>query len=115
MKTRARSESLFKKLISIVTAMTVIMLIAQPALANVRFERLEMMWNDATDAERYYMSSDVKAYACGLSTSDFIFFARVVEGEGADSDDNRNPGTSGRASRRRNRFLRRTLRTSGIS
>ena len=47
-----------------------------------------MMWNNATDAERYYMPTDVKAYACGLSTYDFTFFARVVEGEGADNNDN---------------------------
>ena len=32
------------------------------------------------------MSTEIKAYACGLTTNEFIFFARVVEGEGADSD-----------------------------
>ena len=64
------------------------MLLAQPSLAYVRYERFEMMWNDATDRERYYFPTEVKAYACGLSTSDFIFFARVVEGEGKDSDYN---------------------------
>lgn len=79
---------MFKKFISVITAVTVIMIMAQPTLANARFERYEMMWNDATDAERYYMPTDVKAYACGLTTYDFTFFARVIEGEGADSDDN---------------------------
>ena len=53
-----------------------------------REARYKMMWEYATDAERYYMPTEVKAYACGLSTNDFIFFARVVEGEGADSDEN---------------------------
>ena len=79
---------LFKKLLSILTACVVIMTMGMPALANARFERFEMMWNDATDAERYFMPSEVKAYACGLSTNDFVFFARVIEGEGADNDDN---------------------------
>lgn len=64
------------------------MIISSPALANARFERYEMMWNNATDSERYYMPTEVKAYACGLTTADFVFFARVVEGEGADSDAN---------------------------
>ena len=56
-------------------------------LNSLRSDRYEMMWNNATDAERYFMPTEVKAYACGLSTSDFTFFARVVEGEGLDSDD----------------------------
>jgi hypothetical protein len=79
---------LFKKFLSLITAFAVILIITQPVLANARFERFEIMWNDATDSERYYMPTEVKAYACGLSTSDFIFFARVIEGEGADSNDN---------------------------
>lgn len=56
-------------------------------LNSIRSDRYEMMWNNATDSERYYMPSEVKAYACGLTTNDFIFFARVVEGEGLDSDE----------------------------
>lgn len=79
---------LFKKLLSLMTTLVMIMIMGQPALANARFERFELMWNDATDAERYFMPTEVKAYACGLSASDFIFFARVVEGEGGDSDEN---------------------------
>ncbi|MBR3533843.1 MAG: hypothetical protein IKN80_08195 [Clostridiales bacterium] len=78
-----------KKIISVFITMAMMtFVIAEPVSANVRFERFEMMWNDATDAERYYMPTEVKAYACGLSTADFIFFARVVEGEGKDNDDN---------------------------
>ena len=64
---------LFKKLLSLMTTLVMIMIMGQPALANARFERFELMWNDATDAERYFMPTEVKAYACGLSTSDFIF------------------------------------------
>jgi len=52
-----------------------------------RFARYEMMWNNATDSERFFMDTEVKAHACGLSTEDFKFFARVVEGEGKDSDE----------------------------
>ena len=33
------------------------------------------------------MATEVKAYACGLSTADFIFFTRVVNGEGLDAGD----------------------------
>ena len=51
-----------------------------------RTDRFELMWNNAEDSERYFMSTEIKAYACGLTTNEFIFFARVVEGEGADSD-----------------------------
>lgn len=54
---------------------------------SMRTERFEMMWNDATDAERYFFPTEVKAYACGLSTYDFTFFAKVVEGEGLDSEE----------------------------
>lgn len=79
---------MLRKLLSVVTAFAVVMIISSPALANARFERYEMMWNNATDSERYYMPTEVKAYACGLTTADFVFFARVVEGEGADSDAN---------------------------
>lgn len=52
-----------------------------------RFARYEMMWNNASDSERFFMDTAVKAHACGLSVDDFKFFARVVEGEGKDSDD----------------------------
>ncbi len=79
---------MLRKLLSVVTAFAVVMIISSPAFANARFERYEMMWNNATDSERYYMPTEVKAYACGLTTADFVFFARVVEGEGADSDVN---------------------------
>lgn len=79
---------MLRKLLSVVTAFAVVMIISSPALANARFERYEMMWNNATDSERYYMPTEVKAYACGLTTADFVFFARVVEGEGADCDAN---------------------------
>ena len=79
---------MLRKLLSVVTAFAVVMIISSPAFANARFERYEMMWNNATDSERYYMPTEVKAYACGLTTADFVFFARVVEGEGADSDAN---------------------------
>lgn len=80
---------MLKKIVSILTSLVFVLIMAEPSFAAyARFEKYEMMWNDATDAERYYMSTDVKAYACGLSTSDFIFFARVVEGEGADDDNN---------------------------
>ena len=79
---------MLKELLSVVTAFAVVMIISSPAFANARFERYEMMWNNATDSERYYMPTEVKAYACGLTTADFVFFARVVEGEGADSDVN---------------------------
>lgn len=85
---RILNKTLSKKIMSVFTTVVVILVMAEPALANVRFERYEMMWNNATDAERYYMPTDVKAYACGLSTYDFTFFARVVEGEGADNNDN---------------------------
>ena len=54
---------------------------------SLRSDRFEMMWNNATDSERYFMPTEVKAYACGLSTNDFIFFTRVVEGESSDSDE----------------------------
>lgn len=54
---------------------------------SLKSDKYEMMWNNATDAERYFMPTEVKAYACGLSTADYTFFARVVEGEGLDSDD----------------------------
>lgn len=47
----------------------------------------ELMWNNASDEERYYMSSEVKAHACGISVEEFKFFARVVEGEGAFCED----------------------------
>lgn len=46
----------------------------------------DRMWQYASDAERYYMDSDVKARAVGLSTKEFKFFARVIEGEGAFSE-----------------------------
>ena len=69
-------------------ACAMLFIMSEPGLAYARYERYEMMWNDATDAERYFMPTEVKAYACGLSTADFIFFARVVEGEGADDDYN---------------------------
>jgi len=81
---------LLKKISALIMTLITVFTIAQPALAYSRYEKFEMMWNDATDAERYFMPTEVKAYACGLSTSDFIFFARVVEGEGQDNDYNLN-------------------------
>ena len=50
-------------------------------------EKMEFLWDNATDEERYFLPTEVKAYACGLSTNDFIFFAKVVEGEGLDDGD----------------------------
>ena len=79
---------MFKRIVSALMACAMLFIMSEPVLAYARYERYEMMWNDATDAERYFMPTEVKAYACGLSTADFIFFARVVEGEGADDDYN---------------------------
>lgn len=83
-----------KKLACILMAMIVFVMAAGFVNADgsfivnsIKSDRYEMMWNDATDAERYFMPTEVKAYACGISTNDFIFFARVVEGEGLDSDE----------------------------
>ena len=53
-----------------------------------REERYRLTWEYSTDAERYYLPTEIKAYACGLSKNDFILFAKVVEGEGDDNDDN---------------------------
>ena len=52
-----------------------------------RFARYELMWNEATDSERYFMDTEVKAHMVGLSVNDFTFFAKVIEGEGQDSED----------------------------
>ena len=49
--------------------------------------RNEIRWNNATDEERYFMSAQIKAQACGISYNEFYFFSRVVEGEGADEED----------------------------
>lgn len=72
-----------------------VMLIASPSIAtSAQFisyskteMKYEMMWTNATDYERYNMSTAVKAYACGLSYYDFVFFAKVVEGEGYNNYD----------------------------
>lgn len=84
------------KILSAVVILGIVsFLTAEPVNAAMKYEtkaereaRYETMWKYATDAERYYLPTEVKAYACGLSTEDFKFFARVVEGEGADSDEN---------------------------
>ncbi|MCQ2516216.1 MAG: hypothetical protein MJ094_05075 [Saccharofermentans sp.] len=83
-----RKNSIFNRFVAVLLAIIVIFTIAEPACAASRYEKFELMWMNATDEERYYMPSEVKAYACGLSTYDFIFFARVIEGEGADDVDN---------------------------
>ncbi len=78
----------------IITCSLVLFMVAAPVNAlgiqnetqQERFTRYEYMWNNATDSERFFMDTAVKAHACGLSTEDFKFFARVVEGEGKDSD-----------------------------
>ncbi len=79
------------KLLSLLVILSVVFLSVGNVTADMisytaRTDKFELMWNNAEDSERYYMSTDIKAYACGLTTSEFIFFARVVEGEGADSD-----------------------------
>jgi hypothetical protein len=48
----------------------------------------EIEWLNATDAERYNMPTEMKAFACDLSVNDFKFFAKVVEAEGEDDPDN---------------------------
>lgn len=55
--------------------------------ASDTYKRNEIMWTNATDSERYFMSTQIKAQACGLTYNEFYFFARVVEGEGADAED----------------------------
>jgi|GEM_PF-1067304 len=47
----------------------------------------EYQWNNSTDAQRYYFSTDIKAWAVGMSVDEFKFMARVVEGEGAFCED----------------------------
>lgn len=57
------------------------------AAAKKNKTSMELMWNNATDEQRYYMDTAVKAHACGISEKEFKFFARVVEGEGAFCED----------------------------
>ncbi len=47
----------------------------------------EILWQNATDEERYYFPAAIKAQACGISEKEFILFSRVVEGEGAFCED----------------------------
>ncbi len=47
----------------------------------------EIQWMRSDDSIRYFMSTQAKADAVGLTYNEFVFFARVVEGEGADSAD----------------------------
>lgn len=42
---------------------------------------MDTAWNNATDEQRFNMSCEYKARACGLTEEEFIFFARVVEAE----------------------------------
>ena len=85
---------IFKKLVSLCISSVVLFSAVTFSNADsslisysLKTDKYEMMWNNATDAERYFMPTEVKAYAVGLSTNDFIFFAKVVEGEGLDSQE----------------------------
>ena len=44
-------------------------------------------WNNATDEERFELPVEVKAWAVGLTVSEFTLFSRVVESEADRSDD----------------------------
>ena len=77
------------KVLSVLMVCLVVFSFSVPVNAETkeeRFARYESMWNNATDSERYFMETEVKAHMVGLSTGDFTFFAKVIEGEGQDSE-----------------------------
>ncbi|MBO4636697.1 MAG: cell wall hydrolase [Clostridiales bacterium] len=77
-----------RKILTVAVTISVVLSFWGSALNAATWrDRYELLWNNATDAERYNMSTEIKAYACGLSTADFIFFTRVVNGEGLDADE----------------------------
>lgn len=78
------------KVLSVLMICLVVLSFSVPVNAETkeeRFARYESMWNNATDSERYFMETEVKAHMVGLSTGDFTFFAKVIEGEGQDSEE----------------------------
>ena len=86
-----------RKLISVLIMFIMVLSMSSTAIADTievlneptqeELYTYDKIWMEATDEERYYMDTEIKARAVGLSTKEFKFFARVVEGEGRFCED----------------------------